>query len=116
MDALVQLREPVNRFPDFVRHVVQQLKILCPSLGEKRIAETLARAGLHLGTTTVGRMLQEKPARPPVREEQADSTDRLVTANRPNHVWHIDLTAVPDYRHLPRQARHLPIVTLGRAA
>lgn len=29
-DALVQLPVPVNRFPDFVRHVVQRLKTLCP--------------------------------------------------------------------------------------
>ena len=42
-DALVQLREPVNRFPDFVRYVVQQLKILCPTMGKKKIADTLAR-------------------------------------------------------------------------
>lgn len=94
-DALVQLREPVNRFPDFVHYAVQQLKILCPALGKRKLAETLARAGLHLGTTTVGRMLKEKPARPPAREGEADSTDRVVTANRPNHVWHVDLTAVP---------------------
>jgi hypothetical protein len=33
-DALVQLREPVNRFPDFVRYLVQQLKALCPMLGK----------------------------------------------------------------------------------
>ncbi len=31
-DALVQLHEPVNRFPDFVRYVVQRLKTLCPSM------------------------------------------------------------------------------------
>ena len=82
-DALVQLREPVNKFPDFVRYVVQRLKTLCPSMGKKKLAETLARAGLHLGTTTVGRMLKEKPARPPALEEEADSTDRVVTAKYP---------------------------------
>ena len=27
--ALVQVREPVNRFPDFVRYIVRRLKILC---------------------------------------------------------------------------------------
>ena len=95
-DALVQLREPVNKFPDFVRYVVQQLKVLCPALGKKKLAETLARAGLHLGTTTVGRMLKDKPARPPAPEAQADSTRRVVTAKYPNHVWHIDFTTVPN--------------------
>jgi transposase len=88
-DALVQLREPVNRFPDFVRYVVQRLKTLCPAMGKKKLAETLARAGLHLGTTTVGRMLKEKPARPPAPEAEADATRRVVTARYPNHVWHI---------------------------
>ena len=55
-DALVRLRSPVNRFPDFVRYVVGRLKALCPTMGKKKIAETLARAGLHLGATTVGRI------------------------------------------------------------
>jgi len=36
--ALVQLREPVNKFPDFVHHIVQRLKALCPSLGKVKIA------------------------------------------------------------------------------
>jgi transposase InsO family protein len=94
-DALVQLREPVNKFPDFVRYVVQRLRTLCPAMGKRKLAETLARAGLHLGTTTVGRILREKPARPPALEEEADSTDRVVTAKYPDHVWHVDLTTVP---------------------
>ena len=29
-DALVQLREPVNKFPEFVRYAVRLLKALCP--------------------------------------------------------------------------------------
>jgi len=94
-DALVQLRAPVNRFPDFVRYVVQRLKTLCPTMGKRMLAQTLARAGLHLGATTVKRMLDEKPAPPPQEGEQGESAGRVVTAKRPNHVWHIDLTAVP---------------------
>ena len=34
-DALVQVREPVNRFRDFVAYLVQRLKVLC-SQGESR--------------------------------------------------------------------------------
>ena len=97
-DALVQTRVPVNRFPDFVRHAVQRLKVLCPTMGKQRIADTLCRAGLHLGTTTVGRFLKESP-RPPAPAKiiatDAEETARVVTAKRPDHVWHIDLTAVP---------------------
>ena len=40
--ALAQTREPVNRFPAFVRHLVRRLKALCPTMGKKRIAQTVA--------------------------------------------------------------------------
>jgi hypothetical protein len=62
--ALVQLPEPVNRFPEFVRHIVRRLKALSPSMGKARIAKTLARAGLHLAATTVGRVLKENGGPP----------------------------------------------------
>ena len=42
-DALVQLREPVNKFPDFVRYAVRLLKTLCPTMGKARIAQMLCR-------------------------------------------------------------------------
>jgi len=93
-DALVQLPKPVNRFPDFVRYAVQQLKSLCPSMGKLKIPEVLARAGLHLGTTTVGRILKEHPV-PPQTSGKSKTDERHVTADRPNHVWHVDLTTVP---------------------
>ena len=91
-NALLQLREPVNRFPDFVRYIVQRLKTLNPSMGKVKIAETLCRAGLHLGVTTVGRILKEAP-----QPEPGDAAPGagVVTARSPNHVWHVDLTAVP---------------------
>ena len=95
-DALVQIPQPVNRFSDFVAYAVQRLKALCPSMGKAQIAMTLARAGLHLGTTTVGRMLKQK-SRPalPATASVADAKQRIVTARYPGHVWHVDLTAVP---------------------
>ena len=91
--ALLQLRQPVNRFPDFVRYAVQRLKTLCPMMGKVKIAQILARAGLHLSPTTVGRMLREPPH--PVAKQQEVVTGRVVTARGPNHVWHLDLTIVP---------------------
>ena len=100
--ALVKLREPVNKFPDFVRYIVQRLKTLCPTLGKVKIAQVLARAGLHLGVTTVGRILKAKDKKAPPSKsdstataEDAKPSERIVTAKRPNHVWHVDLTAVP---------------------
>ena len=82
----------MNKFPDFVRYIVQRLKTLNPSMGKVKIAETLCRAGLHLGTTTVGRILKEAPRSDPGGPAPCTS---VVTAKRPNHIWHIDLTAIP---------------------
>ncbi|MGZ0174655.1 MAG: hypothetical protein ACKVHE_34565, partial [Planctomycetales bacterium] len=47
------------------RYTVQQIKLFCPGIGKVKIAETLARAGVHLGKTTVERILQEKPIKAP---------------------------------------------------
>ncbi len=38
-EALLQLREPVNKFPDFVRYIGQRLKTLSPTMGKVKIAE-----------------------------------------------------------------------------
>ncbi len=91
-NALVQIRKPVNKFPEFVAYVVQRLKVLCPTMGKVRIAQLLCRAGLHLGSTTVRRMLQDSPKREPHR---AAECVRGINARHPNHVWHVDLTTVP---------------------
>ena len=93
--ALVQLGEPVNRFPDYVRCLIRQLKALCPTMGKVRIAQTLARAGLHLSATTVGRVLREASPAPDDVEMPVTICSRRVTARNPGDLWHIDLTAVP---------------------
>ena len=108
--ALVQTGQPVNKFPELVCYLVQRLKVLCPTLGKQKIAQVLCRAGLHLGTTTVGRILKEAPHPKPtsqhVSSQSADEATqaeivspevakRIVTAKRVNHVWHVDLTLVP---------------------
>ncbi len=92
-EALVQIREPVNRFPEFVAYLVRRLKALCPTMGTRRIARVLARAGLHLGATTVRRMLHPAPKPSPKLLDRPNL--RVVTARRPNHVWHLDITTVP---------------------
>ena len=94
--ALVQLAEPVNKFPDFLRAMVQRLKTLCPTLGKVKIAQILARVGLHLGVTTVGRILKEKPRHTtPAANPETSTEGHIVTAKYPGHVWHVDLTVVP---------------------
>jgi hypothetical protein len=95
-DSLVQLRLPINRLPEYTRYIVQHLKTLCPAMGKIKIAQTLARAGLHLGATTVGRILKEKPRhKPSTSDEEVADEGRIVTAKYSNHVWHTDLTIVP---------------------
>jgi putative transposase len=91
--ALVRLSEPVNKFPDFVHYVVKRLKILCPILGKVKTAQILARAGLHLGPTTVRRMQHNTPW--PEPRNVLQPTRRTVTARKPNQLWHVDLTTVP---------------------
>lgn len=106
--ALVQLADPVNKFPDFVEQVVKRLKRLCPALGKKRIAQILARAGLHLGVNTVKRMLARKPpaanddgtSNAPPEEETAEPGEPRAKGSAPvratavHHVWQMDLTIV----------------------
>jgi len=91
--ALVQVREPVNKFPEFVGYLVRRLKVLCPTMGKVKIAQVLCRAGLHLGPTTVRRMLTSRPR--PRPRPISDRAGRRVFAKRPDHVWHVDLTTVP---------------------
>ncbi len=95
--GLVRLEEPVNKFPDFVAYMVRHLKSMCPILGKVRIAQMLARAGLHLGASTVGRMLKRDCSKDDVviEQESGTVTGSVVTTNRPGHIWHVDLTTVP---------------------
>jgi len=92
--GLVHTAVPVNRFPEFVALSVQRLRALCPHMGKVRLANMLARAGLHLGATTVGRML-DRPPSAPEPSLLAATSGRTVTAKYPNHVWNVDLTLMP---------------------
>jgi transcriptional regulator with XRE-family HTH domain len=99
-NALIQLAEPVNKFPGFVRTIVRQLKTFFPGLGKEKIAQVLARAGLHLGVTTVRRFVKDDPSKDveeaiPGSEDVDTEKVRIVTAKYPGHVFHCDLTVVP---------------------
>jgi putative transposase len=100
--ALLEGPAPANRLPDFIGDVVRRLKALCPVMGKKRIAQTLARTGLVLATSTVGRLLKERRKRPPKPDVTAagETTAALVErrpvkARKPNDVWQVDLTLLP---------------------
>jgi transposase InsO family protein len=85
----------VNRFPDFVRYAVQQIKLFCPTLGKAKIADMLARAGIHIGKTTVQRILNENPANLPDPTTDDTSKQCRIVSKYPGHTFHADLTAVP---------------------
>jgi transposase InsO family protein len=93
--AIVQMPVPVNKFPEFVAYIVQRFKVLCPSLGYVKIAQLLCRAGLHLGTTTVRRMLRHDDAPRTSHQSRKAVGKRVVVGRYPNHVWGCDLTTVP---------------------
>ena len=85
----------MNRFPDVVRYAVQRIKLFCPALGKVKIADKLARAGIHIGKTTIERSLPEKPAKNPEPTSDDTGKRRRIVAKYPGHTWHADLTAVP---------------------
>ena len=91
---LIETVEPVNRYPDFVRNLVRQLKQLFPTMGSRRIAQVLARAGLSLGATTIRRMIHE-PAGPTDDVSASRARPRRAVARRPGDVWYLDLTTAP---------------------
>jgi transposase InsO family protein len=94
-DSLVRTRRPVNRFPDFVRYAVQQIKLFCPTLGKAKIADKLARASIHIGKTTVQRILKEEPVQPSEPKNDDSDKQRRIVSKYPGHTCHADLTVVP---------------------
>jgi transposase len=94
-DSLLHTTTPVNRFPDVIRYVIQQIKLFCPTLGKVKIADKLARAGIHIGKTTVQRILKQKPGKEPESPSDDRGTGNRIVAKYPSHTWHADLTAVP---------------------
>ncbi|MBK6514733.1 MAG: transposase [Polyangiaceae bacterium] len=103
--GLLAMPVPVNKYPDFVEVLVKQLSRVAPLLGKRRIAEVLARAGLHLAPSTVARLrARRKPERkrPQPAGAAAGSpagdgveTAKRVTSKRPHHVWNLDFTLLP---------------------
>jgi len=104
--SLLEPPESVIRLSNFVRHIVKRLKMLCPTMGKKRLEQTLARAGLALSTSSAGPMLKESEEDAPDAAENANAAsddDHTVGANgsssvnakNRDHVWQIDLTVVP---------------------
>jgi hypothetical protein len=58
-----------------------------------KLAQILARAGLHLGSTTIRRM--QRDTQWPEPRKAVQPAPRIVTARKPNHLWHVDLRPCP---------------------
>jgi transposase InsO family protein len=94
--GLIQIPQPVNKYPEALVYLIQRLKILFPRYGKKFIAELLFRVGLYLSATTVGRIIR-KPSesippdfREPEPEEEVEI--RRIISRHPDHTWLVDLT------------------------
>jgi putative transposase len=95
-NGVVCLPDKVTRYPDYLRLVIQQLKMLCPLLGRFKIADILARVGLHISASTVRRIVNEPPVIPAVVESDTPSDKpHILKSNYSNHLWCADLTLVP---------------------
>lgn len=93
---LVRTPRPINRFPEFVREIVTDLAVTHPELGRRRIADHLARAGLHLASSTVRRIMRAPRERGPAPSGPRRSRpSKPVRATRPHHVWQVDLSVLP---------------------
>lgn len=92
-DSLVQMRDPVNKLPEFPIYIAQRPKVICPAMGKVKIAQVLCRAGLHLGPTTVRWMLSDTHRRRPSSRVRAFG--RSVRAKRLSHIGQCDLSTVP---------------------
>ena len=73
----------------------EQIKLFCPTLGKLKIAEKLARAGMHIGKSPVERILKERPVEPPHPTDADVDRQVRIVSKYPGHTWNADLTAVP---------------------
>ena len=101
-ERLLAIQPPVNKFPDFVDRIVAQMVVALPEPTKRKIAVRLARAGLHISASAVYDRMKAPPEpesdvaateEPPVSE--GHESPRTVSAHYPDHVWNVDLTAVP---------------------
>ena len=99
-EALVAPRTPVNKYPELVTAIVKKLHASAPRLGKRATADMLARASLKISASTVLRKLKEttKASPPPTTTQKKEGNDSAskttVTAKRPHHLWHIDITVL----------------------
>ena len=96
--SLVQMPQPINKYPEFVTYIAQQFKSVASCLGKEKIAEYFARAGLNLSASTIGRRLKHArslPEDPGPSNDTSPEATRRITSRASDHTWLVDLTTVP---------------------
>jgi putative transposase len=91
--SLIEPVPPVRRYDDVTRNLIQHMDEM-GFAGNDTIAHTLARAGWKVSPRTVGRVRREKRIPDP---ESRRLPERSMRAQRPNHVWMVDLTEMPSF-------------------
>jgi transposase InsO family protein len=77
-------------------HGCQHLRRRCRDIAtSQEIADKLARAGIHMGKTTVERILKENRVGPPDPTNDDAGKQCKIVSKYPGHTWNADLTAVP---------------------
>lgn len=90
--SLLKAVPPMMRYSDVTRNLVCLMDQMGFG-GCKRIAQSLTRAGINLSRETV-RRYRKKPRKPKPRP--ADKMiEPILKANRPNHIWMMDITEIP---------------------
>jgi transposase InsO family protein len=90
--VLLKTAPPLRCYSDVVRDLVSQMDAWGFG-GNRRIAQTLARAGVKIGRETIRRW-RRAPRRPPDPRMRPRGPVAPVRARRPNDVWLIDLTTI----------------------
>ncbi|MEQ8769716.1 MAG: DDE-type integrase/transposase/recombinase [Phycisphaerales bacterium] len=90
---------PWNRLRGGVRWLVRELRDAFPEpeFGSRTIARHIMRAGIGISRTTVRRILEEKPTRPPrsYPDQRVTKAPKHVQhPTEPGRVWHLDMTTV----------------------
>ena len=92
-----------KRMDDAVRWAAREIRRLCPEpeFGTRTIARHLLRAGIQISRSTVQRLLREPEVEKPLRKPRPAMEKpagippvRLLTPDKPNQVWHTDLTQI----------------------
>ena len=92
-----------NRMDDAVRWAAREIRRFCPEpeFGTRTIARHLVRAGIQISRSTVQRLLREPEAKQPQRKPRPAmenpvgiKPDRLLMPQKPNQVWHSDITQI----------------------